>query len=747
MLIFPLQDDLRDVSRLEEHIEESEVVLIVVTDKYLSSYNCRRELAAAMKYQRLGKPLILLLESDEAKGATTVTKLRAELEALKLGGKFSSNDSLSSQEAHEQLSAAERFISLIETQPSGITVLQYHRERHLKLTVFKVIASVVHAENAVQQGQGRKGRGRKVPHGTGRVVANEHAPTLQPIVALRELRLGAEKDPPSLPRGAVVFVHPSYRSMRRHGSANKSYFEEITAAFVLYNICVVDEPVDGAPSVLLLCPGVFDDVKILWMIQHSLANYNVNGRMSSRKTASRFSTSSSASPLLMLFCTSVPFSIYMDACPHDVKEAGIFRSLFQKWPGSEVLQAATAQLLASDAAQHFAKHGLPVDGSIHCSSRSTEMPPTHLFGALEANAHYGQGATCEAPPSVPGRYECRMTGRDALSAAGMPAPVHFPPPECVEPLSDALKSVCDTTEPSSDQAGPFDLQPAGVEAEVQPAVDLCDVAPQLAAPLASALERDSVIVALVGHTMGPAEPPMMESSCGTVVLPEDQVSQLELTRGIDGVHVTRDANAAYLAACETQGPPGLVLDGSALRRTSQRCSSAAPSRRASITEVFATDSNRTEAQSAVTSAHLGSRAGTEQTQDARFGASVNEQGARPAVVPPLSMPKVSMEQHTGANTASCPSTLPHAAASMLKTRQAVESFRSLQGSALNSSGHISRRQALKHRLELHNQRVVKGSVSSRPHARPESGAVEFTSEPGQMPDIEVAEAKQHQLAA
>ena len=85
-------DDLQDVSKLEAHVEESEVILIVVTDQYLSSYNCRRELVAAMKCRKLGKPLVLLCESDEKKGAASVTQLRAELHALKSGGKFDGSD-------------------------------------------------------------------------------------------------------------------------------------------------------------------------------------------------------------------------------------------------------------------------------------------------------------------------------------------------------------------------------------------------------------------------------------------------------------------------------------------------------------------------------------------------------------------------------------------------------------------------------------------------------------------------------
>ena len=64
-------DDLKDINQLEAHVRASDVTLIVLTDKYVSSANCRRELVTAMEQNRLtGTPLVVLAETDEAKGAT-----------------------------------------------------------------------------------------------------------------------------------------------------------------------------------------------------------------------------------------------------------------------------------------------------------------------------------------------------------------------------------------------------------------------------------------------------------------------------------------------------------------------------------------------------------------------------------------------------------------------------------------------------------------------------------------------------
>ena len=76
-------DDLDDISKLEQHIGNSDLILIIVTDQYLSSWNCRRELLAAFD---ACKPLLLLMETDTDKGATSAVQLRVEAEAIERSG-------------------------------------------------------------------------------------------------------------------------------------------------------------------------------------------------------------------------------------------------------------------------------------------------------------------------------------------------------------------------------------------------------------------------------------------------------------------------------------------------------------------------------------------------------------------------------------------------------------------------------------------------------------------------------------
>ena len=72
-------DDLGHLGELERHVSRADLFVVIVTEGYLSSFNCRRELIAA---QAEGKPMLFVLESDVDKGGTSVLHLRAELDAL-----------------------------------------------------------------------------------------------------------------------------------------------------------------------------------------------------------------------------------------------------------------------------------------------------------------------------------------------------------------------------------------------------------------------------------------------------------------------------------------------------------------------------------------------------------------------------------------------------------------------------------------------------------------------------------------
>ena len=73
--IFLDVDDLKDVSRLEEHIGESAVVLLLLTKGYFLSRNCMREVLATVKKSR---PVIIVHCDNAKKGGASLDDLRGE---------------------------------------------------------------------------------------------------------------------------------------------------------------------------------------------------------------------------------------------------------------------------------------------------------------------------------------------------------------------------------------------------------------------------------------------------------------------------------------------------------------------------------------------------------------------------------------------------------------------------------------------------------------------------------------------
>jgi len=122
-------DNLRDITELEPAVDGSDLVLVILTAGYLSSVNCRRELLRAIERD---KPLLVLLETDAAKGATDEVQLAAELRQLEMSGDISN--------PHRE--AANTLLHMLSHQDKSAAVpcvLHWYRERALRSISLRAI--------------------------------------------------------------------------------------------------------------------------------------------------------------------------------------------------------------------------------------------------------------------------------------------------------------------------------------------------------------------------------------------------------------------------------------------------------------------------------------------------------------------------------------------------------------------------------------------------------------------------------
>ena len=107
----------------------SSVVVVFLTSDYISSANCRRELVAAMEHE---VPLIVVLESEKEKGATTRTMLHMELDRM--------HGSLTTPEMNAIFRLWQHFTVGGDDAPHMVGVVDWHRESHLKKEALLAIA-------------------------------------------------------------------------------------------------------------------------------------------------------------------------------------------------------------------------------------------------------------------------------------------------------------------------------------------------------------------------------------------------------------------------------------------------------------------------------------------------------------------------------------------------------------------------------------------------------------------------------
>jgi hypothetical protein len=101
----------------------SETILIFLTRDYLSSKNCRRELVAAYRQR---KPLLVLVETDDDKGAPSVASLQGERDLFKKRQLSASGAADLTGEDKETFDAMDHVISKL-IDPSGGGYVEVHR--------------------------------------------------------------------------------------------------------------------------------------------------------------------------------------------------------------------------------------------------------------------------------------------------------------------------------------------------------------------------------------------------------------------------------------------------------------------------------------------------------------------------------------------------------------------------------------------------------------------------------------------
>ena len=110
--IFLDVDDLQEIAKLEEYVEQSQCILIFLSRGYFFSTNCLREIDHALQ---LNKPLVLVHETDLSHGG-------AELETL-----------ISDCKSKDRMGVFER----------QTTILQWHRQYDFQLETLKEIAAAL----------------------------------------------------------------------------------------------------------------------------------------------------------------------------------------------------------------------------------------------------------------------------------------------------------------------------------------------------------------------------------------------------------------------------------------------------------------------------------------------------------------------------------------------------------------------------------------------------------------------------
>ena len=97
-------------------------------------------------------------------------------------------------------------------------------------------------------------------------VTTKQPPGSKRATSLAELRISDEKHEPTHYKHHAVHLLPEYRLLLPTTigeDAHATLFDEIADSFAECGITVLETPQKGVPSVIMICPGVFDRPEVV----------------------------------------------------------------------------------------------------------------------------------------------------------------------------------------------------------------------------------------------------------------------------------------------------------------------------------------------------------------------------------------------------------------------------------------------------------------------------------------------------
>ena len=153
-------DNLKSINKLEQNIANSETILVVLTRDYFSSHFCRKELLYAHQQD---KAVVLLMETDDNKGAPTLATLQLEHDRFVEARLHETGEEELSGEDRQMSEAMLELIARTRNPAEG-GYIEWHREKHMKRAGLTRLAEALIREHHRLSSEGAKAAGKGKAH-------------------------------------------------------------------------------------------------------------------------------------------------------------------------------------------------------------------------------------------------------------------------------------------------------------------------------------------------------------------------------------------------------------------------------------------------------------------------------------------------------------------------------------------------------------------------------------------------------